>query len=133
MTFQTAYSSGFLSWQVAATATTTATSATNVTITGISQTVDCPGLTAVYLVDLDLDWSVGGGITAIAELLIDGSAQSIQMVYVPASTDRSCQHKRWRITGLAAGSHTFAARHRASGPNSTVNPTHSVMTIERAA
>lgn len=120
-------------WQVACTANTTANSTTNVAITGFSQTIVCPGAGAIYVVHFDLAWSVAAATVAIAELLVDGVAQTIQMTFNPASTDRTDQHKMWVITGLSAGSHTFTGRVRntAAATAAIVNATHSTMTIER--
>lgn len=126
---------GMDTWQVACTSNCTATSTTNVTISGLSQAVTTPGTSAVYLVRLDLSWATAAGTSSIVELLVDGTPQTVQLIQATAGTDAQSVSKTWRITGLSASSHTFTARLRntAGGTSATVAATNSVMTIERKA
>jgi len=75
------------------------------------------------------------GTIAILELLVDGTAQGLQMILYGSFVGRWSCSKTWRITGLSAASHTFTARTRntAGSTSSIVNQTHTVMTVRRHA
>jgi hypothetical protein len=122
-----------LTWQVACTSNSTATSTAAVTITGMSQAIVSPGTAAVYFVRIEPSWATAAGTSSIIELLVDGVAQPVQLLQNTAVLDSLSPAKTWRITGLAAGSHTFSAqvRNTAASTVATVSATHSVMTIER--
>lgn len=124
---------GMDTWQVACTANSTATSTTNVTITGFSQTVPVPSTFAVYMVHFDIAWATAGGTSSIIELLVDGTPQTAQMTQSTVSTDSLSAHKMWRITGLSVANHTFTGRVRntAGATTAIVGATNSLMTIER--
>lgn len=137
---------GWLSWDTAgvgtqdnvmATASGNAapTSTTNVTIPGISATVTSPGTNAAWMIDLDCDVLIGASAGGnIVGLLIDGAEHASLIVSAGAAAARFAATKRYRITGLSAGSHTFTARTRSQGAyTTTVNQTHSTMTVERCA
>lgn len=108
------------------------TSTANVTIAGWSVTVTSPGPGAVFVVQLEPDWSIAtAGTIAIIELLVDGTAQTVIHVLNSSGTGRWPGSKKWRLTGLAAGSHTFTARTRnsAGSTSSIVNLTDSTMHV----
>lgn len=120
--------------QVASTGAATATSTTNVTIPGLSLTVTSPGPGAVYLISIDADISVTSG-TNIVELLVDGVALTTPQIISTGNSSRRAGSKTWRVTGLSASTHTFTARTRntAASTSAVVQPTHTVMRMQRAA
>lgn len=122
--------------QVAQSGAVTPNGTANSTLTGLSSSVTSPGTAAVYMVEIDPDVTFAGAQTNIIELLVDGVAQTAQLITGAAATGyRFDGHKKWRITGLAAGSRTFTARTRntAAGTNATVNLTHTLMTVTRVS
>jgi hypothetical protein len=122
--------------QVAQSGAVTPNGTANSTLTGLSISVTSPGTSAVYMVEIDADVTFVGSQTNIIELLVDGVAETAQLISGAAATGyRIDGHKKWRITGLAAGSRTFTARTRnsAAGTNATVNLTHTLMTVQRVA
>ena len=126
---------GFDTWQVPCSSNATATSTTNVTIAGFSQAVTSPGAAAVYMVEIDAQLATAAGTAAIIELLVDGVAQTAQIIQSTSALETHRVHGKWRITGLSAGSHTFTARLRnsAAATSSVVTAGNSLMTIERKA
>lgn len=122
--------------QVVQSANITPNGTTNSTLTGLSITVACPGTSAVYMVSISADVQFNGAQVNIIELLVDGVAQSAQLLSAgSAAAQRHGPMNTWRITGLTAGSRTFTARTRNSavGTNATVNQTHTLMTLQRVA
>jgi hypothetical protein len=110
------------------------TSTTNVTLPGMSVTVTSPGTTAVYQVVLNVDQIMLAAGINIVELLVDGTAQTQQVVGGGPLDARIGGSKTYLITGLSAGSHTFTARTRSGGAyNTRVGPTHSTLTVTRVA
>jgi hypothetical protein len=106
----------------------------NSSLTGLSITVTSPGTSAVYAVEIDADVSFTGAQTNLIELLVDGVAETPQLISgASASGQRIDGHKKWRVTGLAAGSRTFTAQTRNTGVGTaaTVRATHTLMTVER--
>lgn len=122
------------SWQVAATGSVTPTNTTNIAVSGLSIAVTSPAASAVFMVEIDADVSTNiGGTVNLIELLVDGLAQTAQLItHLSANALRVAGHKKWRITGLSAGSHTFTAqtRNTAAGTSATVNLTHTLMTAQ---
>lgn len=105
-------------------------------LTGLSIAVTSPGTSAVYMVTIDADVTFVGSQTNLIELLVDGVAESAQLISgAAASGYRINGSKMWRITGLAAGSRTFTAQTKNSGAgtNATVKQTHTLMTVQRVA
>jgi hypothetical protein len=121
--------------QVACSSNATATSTANVTIPGFSVTVTSPGVSAVWMVEMDVKWATAAGTSSIIELLVDGVAQTAQMTQNTGVLDSLSAHNKWRITGLSSGLHTFTARVRNTAASTTavVSATHSLMTVERKA
>jgi hypothetical protein len=112
---------------------TTPSGTTNSTITGLSIAVTCPNVDAVYEVQIDSDVTFSGAQTNIIELLVDGSAEAVQIINAAtASGQRGQGSKTWPITGLSAGAHTFTARTRntAGGTAAIVTAAHTVMTVK---
>lgn len=102
---------------------------TGLTLTDLEYEIDCPNESAVYTVEIHADVVFSGAQTNIIELLVDGSvASGPQLVNSP---DRPNGCKKWVVTGLPVGSHTFSARTRnnEAGSAATVNPTHTTMTV----
>lgn len=137
---------GWLSWDtsgvgtqdnvmVTASGNAAPTSTTNVTIPGISSTITSPGTSSAWMVEICADVLIGGTAGGnIVGLLIDGAEHASLIVSAGAAAGRFAATKRWRITGLSAGSHTFTARTRSQGAyTTTVNQTHTTMTVERCA
>lgn len=124
-----------LSEQAVCSGTAAPTSTANVTIGGLEIDVESPGTAAVWLVTLSPDVLIGGAPGGnIVGLLVDGSEQSSLIVSAGAANGRFAASKTYRITGLAAGAHTFTARTRSQGAYTTsVLVTHSVMTSLRTA
>lgn len=108
----------------------------NSTLTGLSLSVTSPGTSAVYMVSISADVQFNGAQVNIIELLVDGVAESAQLLSAgSAAAQRHRPMNTWRITGLAAGSRTFTARTRnsAAGTNAVVNQTHTLMTVTRVS
>lgn len=121
-------------WRASCSSNATATTTTNVTINGLSTTIsNVPGTGATYLVTIDAAWATAAGTSSIIELLVDGTAQTVQMTQSTAVLDSLSASKTWDISGLSAGSHTFTARVRntAIGTTAVVAATNTVMTIRR--
>lgn len=110
-------------------------STANVTIPGLSVTVTSPGTGAAWMVNLDCDVLIGAAPGGnIVGLLVDGVEHPSLIVSAGPASGRFAASKRYRITGLAAGDHVFTARTRSQGAyTTTVNQTHSTMTVERVA
>ena len=129
---------GMDSWQVACSSAASPNSTTNVTISGLSQTVTSPGTSAVYNVTIEADIQITVANTInVIELLVDGTAQTVQLVTFcsTANTWRGTGSRTWRITGLSAGSHTFTSRTRntAGSTGASIAATHTLMTVDRKA
>lgn len=121
------------SWQKAMTSAAQPNGTSNMTLAGLSQTINCPGPGTVYFVGIEAEASFGGAQVNIIELLVDGLAQAPALnTQANASGYRYSAVRTWRITGLAAGAHTFTFRTRntAAGTNCTINTT-TLMTVKR--
>lgn len=119
---------------VASTANAAPTSTTNVTIPGLSVTVSSPGTGAAWMVEISADIILAATGGNIVGLLVDGAEQTAVIVSAGATNGRFAACKRWRISGLTAGSHTFTARTRSQGAYTTTALTPSTtMTVERCA
>lgn len=117
----------------------TVASTTNAALTGISITVTTTSTNDVYVIDLDPDVLINTGpVNNNTELLVDG-VQTGATLWTggPAAMNnaRIAGHKRYRITGLAAGSHTFTARTRntASSTSVTLKSGNTTMTLVRVS
>lgn len=110
-------------YQATASADGTATSTANVAVPGLSQVVVVPSTAAVYRVDVDADQQIDtAGATAIAELTTGTSTIAVQGNPVVLSGPlnlRANGHRTLYVTGLAAGSQTFAVRARSGAAATT--------------
>lgn len=122
--------------QDAQTSDVTVTSTTNATLPGLSVTISSPSTDAVYMADLDPDVTTTANTLNFVELLVDGTAQTPQIITQSTATGnlRVTAHKRFRITGLT-GTHTITARTRNSGASTsaTVRAANTLLTVERIA
>lgn len=124
------------SQQVACTSDATATSTSNVTISGLSATIAVAATDEVWIVHLEPDISLSGtNPFNIVELLVDGSAQAVQILSFASTgnSPRNAASKTYRLTGLSAGSHTISARTRMTntGMTGVIHLGHSTMTVTR--
>jgi hypothetical protein len=112
--------------------TATATSTSNVTLhTSIDLSIDSPGTSAKFDVELFADVQIGGVAgTNIIECLVDGVAQSAQIVTAGDAGLRVAVSKFWPIIGLSEGSHdiTFRTRNTTS-VTITVNSGHTTARV----
>lgn len=115
------------------TGTQTLTSASNVDVTDLSHTAHVTS-SDVLMVDVSIDARhVSGGATAIFELLVDGVAEGGQIVGTQADNgNRLTLVKRWRVTGMSAGSHTVKVAGRLSAATGSWEAlSQSTMVVER--
>lgn len=101
------------------------TSTTNVNMTSLNMTASVTSTSDVVWVEIDAEivTAVANSLNTV-ELLIDGSANAVQLrTRLQSINDRYSGHKKWRITGLAAGSHTIAFRTRNSAGSTDVTIT----------
>lgn len=94
----------------------------NVALTGASVTVTSPGTGAVYLVRSYTYVVNTAGHTCIIGMTVDGTEQAFNPVMGGGASMSVTISGEWRVTGLAAGSHTFALQGRmaAAGQSGTV-------------
>lgn len=110
-------------------------SVANVTLSGLQIDIVVNDTREQWAVELDADVTVPLG-TNVIELLVDGIAEAAQIITgTTGSNIRIAGHKKWLITGLSVGPHSFTARTRmiAASTNATVNATHTIMTTTREA
>lgn len=107
------------------TANAVPTSTTNVTMPSLDMTFSVSGVSDVVWVRCHAAVTIGVANTInIIELLIDGVAQAAQLwTRANAVNNIITGAQEWRLTGLAAGSHTIAFRTRntAAATSATVN------------
>ncbi|WP_159540873.1 hypothetical protein [Aeromicrobium sp. 9AM] len=122
------------SYQVSLPSTVNVAVTTNVTLTGLTQSVTSPGTTAVYDVSIDADVQVGvTATTNTIECLVDGTAETKQLLSGGVALWRGSASKTWRITGLSAGSHTFSFRSKNTTAQSVNISSHTAMVVKRTA
>lgn len=115
------------------------TSTTNVSVPGLSISVDSPGTSASWLVVLVADVRIeAADTTNIVELLVDGSPPSPnpQLITGAATAGvavRATGAQQFLITGLSTGSHTFTARTRntTGSTDALVRADNTTMTVKR--
>lgn len=116
--------------QVAASASATATSASNVAVSGLAATLPAGG---TFLIILEPDVTIGiAGTINIVELLVDGVAQTVQLVTFCSGTSRGKYAATYIVTTTTATKAlAVQTRNTAGSTSATVSITHSTITIVR--
>lgn len=116
----------------ASTPAMTVTATTNTDVPNLSITKSSTGTGAEYVVEAALDVEHTGGTGHVVfNLAVDGSTSGAEVILLPASGIRLPIYKKWNVTGLSAGSHTYKLRaRRLTGTGTvTVYESNSVLTV----
>lgn len=109
-----------VSQQKVATSNASPNSTANVTIPGLSITIEVLSANEVWMVEMTADVrTVTASGTCIVELLVDGAA--VTPTLATANSPLMMATRTWRITGLSVGSHTFSARTRMGAVSTSAN------------
>lgn len=107
------------------------TLATNTDVPDLTGTLNSDSTTDVFLIHVTLDVSGSSTAALVAEVVVAAVAQPNQIVVQRGTAARHPATQLVRVTGLAAGAHTFKVRARlttASG-SYTITNTHSVVIV----
>jgi hypothetical protein len=116
----------------AAQQTISATGSPGTDLTNLTVTVTSPGTSAAWVVQHVVDMQTSG--IAVAALQVDGTVQPSQALVIAlnaAAPIRATGFAQNRVTGLAAGTHTFKLSGWSSPAGSVMGGSHSSISVQR--
>lgn len=115
------------------------TTTTSVQLSGMSITITSTGTTDVFeaVAVADIVTITGAATACVCQLRVDGTLYADRsIIFVgPTTNIRATASQRWKITGLAAGTHTVSlwAHRSGAGGAYRINATHTSLSVKRVA